>query len=158
MQHPLAATHGAVVGNRQRELHQLHHRNQEALRGPQTEMLDGFEDQGALNSEIRVDAWRTRPGSWLCMTPPYDRLFVKPYGKAAPVDQRAVVRAPIPDAIANHRVRIGHGSRITAWDKEGNMQQRYLGFPPSCAARSAWGAATPLHRSPRHRDCQSCSL
>src|SRR4029078_7370580 len=123
-QHALAAADRAVVRNGQRQLQELYSRREEALRRPQTEMIDGFKDQGALNSEIRVDSWRARPGSGRCIPPRGDRLFVKPYGEAATVDQRAVVRAPILDAIATHRVRIGHGSRITTSNKEGNMQQR----------------------------------
>src|SRR5215470_6995346 len=87
-------------------------------------MIDRFADQGAFAGEISVDSWHTRPGSWRCITPRCDRLFVKPYGEAATVDQRAAVRVPITAAIANHRVSIAHGPRITAQNKEGNMQQR----------------------------------
>src|SRR5262245_18806456 len=85
-QHALAAADRAVVGNGQRQLHELHYRREEALRRPQTEMIDRFEDQGALNGEICVHSWCTRPGSWRCIPPRYDRLLVKPYGKAATVD------------------------------------------------------------------------
>ena len=82
----LSATHRAVVRNGQRELHQLHHRGQEALRGAQTEMLDGFEDQGTLNREIGVDARCTRSCGRLRVTPCCDRLLVEPHGEAATID------------------------------------------------------------------------
>src|SRR5262245_54406035 len=92
-------------------------------------MIDRFEDEGALNGEIRVDSRCPRPGSGLCITPCCDCLFIKPYGEAATVDQRAVVRVPILDAIANHRVSNGHRLSIPAWSKGENMQQRPIGHP-----------------------------
>ena len=108
LKHPLATTHGTVVGNGQCELHYLPHRREEALRGPQTEGIDRFEDQGAFNREIRIAAWCTRPRGGCCVPPACDRLFVEPDGETAPVDQRTVVCAPVANPITNDRRWFGH--------------------------------------------------
>ena len=125
-QHALAAADRAVVRNGQRQLHELYSRREEALRRPQTEMIDGFKDQGALNSEIRVDSWRARPGSGRCIPPRGDRLFVKPDGEAAPVDQRGCTRA-------NSGCDSDPQSEYWPWVENNDIKQRgkYATTPPS---------------------------
>jgi hypothetical protein len=67
---------------------------------------DRFADHGACNREIRIEAWCT----WSCgrcgVPPACERLFVAPYGEAAPIDQRTVVFVPVADPIPKDRVRV----------------------------------------------------
>jgi len=102
------------------------------LRGAQAEVIHGFKDERTFDRQIRLETWCTWPGGWLRVVPRHDRFFVEPHGEAATIDQRTVVRAPITDAIANHRTSICHGLTITARNKEGNMQ--HIWTVPVCKA------------------------
>ena len=108
LERTLAATHRAVVRNGQGEPHQLYHRGEEALRRTQTEVIDGFEDQGTFDGQIRIETRCTRPCGRFCVTLPCDRLFVEPHGEAATVDQRTVVLTPVTDTVTKHRRRFWH--------------------------------------------------
>ena len=83
------------------------------MRGTQTEMINGFEAERTLDGEIGVDAWRARPRGWFRVTSRRDRVFVKPHGEAATVDQRTIVLAPITDTVAKNIEWFGHGPIVT---------------------------------------------
>ena len=68
---------------------------------------------------------------WQCTVLGAGVAAARPYRQ---VDQRAVVRAPIPDAIVNPSVSISHGQSITASNKERNMQ--HIWTVPVCKAMS----------------------
>ena len=71
-------------------------------------MIERFEDQGAFNGEIRLETRCARSRGGLRVAPRRDRLFVEPHGETATVDQCAIVRRPITDAITENMGGLGH--------------------------------------------------
>ena len=92
-------------------------------------MIDGFEDEGAVDSEIRINPWCSRSLPRLRISPRRDRLFVKPYREAATIDQYTIVHTPVTDAVMKHRRWFWHVPILATTSKEGNLQQRRRGLP-----------------------------
>ena len=81
--------------------------------GAQAEMIPGFADQDTFESQIRIEARCTWPCGRCCVTPCGDRVFVEPYGRAAAIDESAVVFRPIPHAVAANAGGFAHDLIIT---------------------------------------------
>src|SRR5262249_11830120 len=108
LQRPLATTHRTVVGNGQGELHKFHHRREEPLSRAQAEVIDGFEDESALDRQIRIRPGRAWSCSWCGVAPRRDYLVVDPYGEATAIDKRAIILLPIANLRPEDRGQFGH--------------------------------------------------
>ena len=101
-------------------------------------MINGFEDERTFDGEIGVDAWRARPRGWFRVTPRRDRVFVKPHGEAATINQSAIVLRPIANPVTEDLRSSCHAFILATEIKWGNVQQRRtMGKIPTPLA--GWG-------------------